>query len=566
MSSNVVRTIYPPIDITMRKSTAMLVSPSFSTYRVVQPSGGDGSTQNLNFNLKPPVNANIDKKIFYRLTGCQMNFSVQSDSSNDPALTVLNNGFDNLANYVLNNSLQTIQMQVNGTAIDSQTGQLMSAVRYAPDLCKTLQNTETNIYPDYLASYSAVNNTGLYSATSVGSPHSPHLANFKITRNDNLTVTGAAAQATVTFDICEPLVHPLLDQGDENDFGLANINQLYIYLLWDPTFLSKMWKHGTPSGMAGAFSVDSFTYNSASLLVNYVTPPMGLQPERLSHSYNFRKFTYDPRSIGTVVGAGGAGSPVDTPATLNSNAITLPGIPRLTLIYARVPATNTSPERFLPITRARLQMGSITVLNEAQKESLYHMSFKNGIYMPAKVWHGDLVNPWDLNSRGIGSILAVTPNDYGTQNQYMPGLRQDVTFQYEIDVVNKTGVDLTGVELLTIHCYDGEVRIGADYQVFEQIGLFDASQIAAFASYPSVPYPHHDVEMVGGNIFQNAFKGIERFARKAAPYVKEAVKIGKEIAPYASAAAPYVAPLVGLGAKGKKGARGRGKLALKDLM
>lgn len=566
MSSNVVKTIYPPIDITQRKANAMLVSPSFSTYRVVRPSGGDGSTQNINFNLKPPTNSNIDKKIYYRLLGCQMTFSVQVNAANDPNLTVLNNGFDNLANYVLNNSLQTIQMEVNGDAIDSQTGRLMTAARYAPNLSRTLQNSETNIFPDYVTNYSAVNNVGLYSPTSVGSPTCPHLANFKITRNDNLTVAGAAAQATVTFDICEPLVHPLLDQGDENDLGLANVNQLNVYLLWDPTYRNRMWKHGTPSGMVGAFTVDDFTYSSSALLVNYVTPPMGLQPEPLSHSYNFRSFTYDPRTIGTVAGSGGVLTPVDEGDTLQSNALTLPGVPRLTLIMARVPATNTSPEYFLPITRARLQFGSLTVLNEAQKESLYHMSYKNGINMPAKVWHGDLINPWDLNSRGIGSILAVTPNDYGTQNMYMAGLRQDITFQYEVDVVNKTGVNITGVELLTIHCYDGEVRIGADYQVFQSVGLFSSSQIAAFASYPSVPYPHHDIEMVGGNIFQNAFKKVERFARQAAPYVKEAIKIGKEIAPYASAAAPYVAPLVGLGAKGKKGARGRGKLALKDLM
>lgn len=554
-NSTIVRAIYPPINVTEEKKRLMLVSPAESTFREVRPTG-DGSGANKNniiFTFDVPQDSNVDKKIYYYLKNCTFTFTCAGDPGNDSALKVINEGYDNIQNYILNYCIQTLTIKYNSEPLINQVRDFMGPMRYSSDLAKTLGNSGTNLFPDYLKDYNAVNGTGMYHPCSLGTPEAPHLANFTITRNDNLSTDPAVTSiATVSCDIVEPLMHPLLEQGDHQELGLENVNRMEINLIWSALADSSVWKHATPTGMTGAWNVSNFTFDDSALLVNFLTPPLRLKPSRLSHSYNYRNFQefFDSKTL-----------PVD--GVLNSTSLTLPGFPRLSLIYYRIKATNTSPEYYMPIEGIQVSIGNRTVLNEADKHSLYHISKRNGINMPSKVWHADYVNPWHdgaggtVASRGVGSILALTPNDYGTSQNMMAGIKEQITYQYKLRINNYTGAPITNGELVTIHIYDGMVTAGSDFRVYQMSGLFSKTQIGSFESYPQTMYPGSEISYLGGNIFTDSFKKIKNFVRQAEPYARDAYQIGKTLAPLAATAAPY---LMGAGTDGESsGRRGRKK-------
>lgn len=560
---SVARTVYPPIDLNETKTDLVLTPPEQSTFREVRPSGTENSTTDLTFDLKPPLGSVIHKKMYIRLEGVQLTFQVSPKNSNDTSLSVLNEGYDNFASYPVNTSFQTTQLEINGRAVSNQVYDILGPVKYSKDLNSCIQNSSSNMMEDHLYNYGANNGTGLYNPLLIGSPDKPHFNNFTIVTNPNLSTTETVT-ATVTCDITEPLFHTLLSQGKDGDeeLGFPFVNQLYTYITWRADYRQRLWRHASPSGMTGAWSLTGFSYNNASLLVNYMTPSPLLirQP---SYNFNYRTFDYFPDSQ-TSIGVGSQQIP-------SSNFI-LKGMPRMIFVYVRQRATNTTPERYLAIDNINITLDNRSgVLAESEPQSLYQISKRNGITMDWKTWNQDLINPFQSDSRGIGSILALTPNDLACIGGMQPGVRAKMNFQYNLRVNNKTGGAITGAELVTIICYDGQISMDGSMITSQEVGLYNVDQVLD-TSLPFVRYPSTDQEFIGGNLFSDAFRNIKKFGKSAikeakelAPYAQTAYQVGKMAAPYVGEAAAALAP-VGLGAKKGRG-RGRGKkLTLKDLM
>lgn len=293
-------------------------------------------------------------------------------------------------------------------------------------------------------------------------------------------------------------------------------------------------------------------FQNAQVNVQFLTPSLDipLPPKSVVPYMEFPRYISN-QSVN--VAAGGVASQVV------SQTITLPQIPDLLIIYAKPtsiggvsPAyTATDADYYLPINRISINFDNFSGLLSSQTpQQLYGMSFRNGLDMDWEQWSGKAT----LASNPVGSIatsggfLVLKPSqDITLQSGQAPSLVGNFTFQFNCDILNTTGGNLTGLTLYVITANSGFFEsIKGSSRVIKGV-LTEADIISA----PLAPMGTRGAltRVVGG---QNVLSRMGNFLSKA----KDAVM---PFLPIAKAAAPLLKPMLPSGVQDVMSAVGMGQ-------
>lgn len=271
--------------------------------------------------------------------------------------------------------------------------------------------------------------------------------------------------------VLSPFTFADVHEWDTGLFGINNI-QLIMNLLSSPQRTFRF--NGVNTAVGGAITVG---YNngpaqgpflSSRVNVQFLTPSLDvpLPPKSVVPYMEFPRYISQP---GTPIAAGST-------AQLVSQTITLPQIPDLFIIYAKVPANQllaTDADYYLPPATAldgvptplSINFDNFSgLLSSHTAEQLYQMSVKNGLEMDWNQWvgyahlglgAGAFAAPTyaaPALSSGVpggcaaltGGFLVLKPSqDITLQTGQAPSLVGNFTFQFNLTVRNNTSQQVT---------------------------------------------------------------------------------------------------------------------------
>jgi hypothetical protein len=302
-------------------------------------------------------------------------------------------------------------------------------------------------------------------------------------------------------------------------------------------------------------------FQNAQVNVQFLTPSLDipLPPKSVVPYMEFPRYISN-QSVN--VAAGGVASQVV------SQTITLPQIPDLLVIYAKPtsiggvsPAyTATDADYYLPINRISINFDNFSGLLSSQTpQQLYGMSFRNGLDMDWEQWSGKAT----LASSAVGSVatsggfLVLKPSqDITLQSGQAPSLVGNFTFQFNCDILNTTGGNLTGLTLYVITANSGFFEsIKGSSRVIKGV-LTEADIISA----PLAPMGTRGAltRVVGG---QNVLSRMGNFLSKAKdavmPFLPMAKEGAKLLKPHLPSGVQDVMSAVGMGQTGGSATGGR---------
>ena len=265
--------------------------------------------------------------------------------------------------------------------------------------------------------------------------------------------------------VLSPFTFADVHEWDTGLFGINNI-QLIMNLLSSPARVLRFNNVNIPApdltDIQYNLSVPQGTFQGSRVNVQFLTPSLDvpLPPKSVVPYMEFPRYISQPA---TPIDAGKTGQ-------LVSQTITLPQIPDLFIIYAKIPANqllSTDGDFYLPPATAFDGVPSpLTVnfdnfsglLSSVTAEQLYQMSVKNGLEMDWAQWigyahmgigAGALPAPTTLGVPGgcatmTGGFLVLKPSqDITLQTGQAPSLVGNFTFQFNLTVRNNTEQQVT---------------------------------------------------------------------------------------------------------------------------
>jgi hypothetical protein len=268
--------------------------------------------------------------------------------------------------------------------------------------------------------------------------------------------------------VLSPFTFADVHEWDTGLFGINNI-QLIMNLLSSPARVLRF--NGVNTGAVGAINYNAQAtqgaFQSSRVNVQFLTPSLDvpLPPKSVVPYMEFPRYISQP---GTPIAPGST-------AQLVSQTITLPQIPDLFIIYAKVPAQSlaaTDADYYLPPATAfdsvptplSVNFDNFSgLLSSHTAEQLYQMSVKNGLEMDWSQWVGyahlglaaGAAPPPALAGGAVqsvpggsaaltGGFLVLKPSqDITLQTGQAPSLVGNFTFQFNLTVKNNTGVQVT---------------------------------------------------------------------------------------------------------------------------
>jgi len=598
----------PITDVRSVDKYAVLQGGSKVTYKSFTSTSISNSS--IQFSCPPP-SANV---IVNRQIKCTIPIRLQmaglittTDLGYVPPTSLLNPGRDAPRQFPLNNSLESLQINLNNDSVSIPMADVLSPLtRYDIDSeLRTREYSSSPCYPDCSFNYSDLVGTNLnplgnYGNSLVGTSIPRGGFPFTIVAGTNVavvpTLAGALATATVDMWITESLfLSPLFwGKASYNSQGFYNITSMDFNLSFLAAAGMRMWSHCPLVSTSGAIQVRSnitsiiasfnsftspgFSYaqNFPQLLFEYITPNI-LTKEVLGPNI---PVTYPYHNVTRYVSDLGAISSANPPSPYMSNTIQLSTIPRQMYIFAR-PNNQSLQSRcdltdtFLTISNIAIQYANQnTLLSSATQVQLFDMNTKNGGSQNWLEWSGlglnnSLFPPTAGNAKigGTGSVLCLR---FGDQIQLEDGEAAGMggsNYQLQVQVTLKNS-NLSGewdnvpMALYIVVVSEGTFTVTQLGSCQHQEGVLSRHDVLDAQTQPGINM--RSLDRVAGGDFLST---IGNFASKVNDFLKE-YKVISTLAPNFGPIGNVigtVARQVGYGEQGGQAIQGGAKISKKDL-
>lgn len=487
------------------------------------------SANNITFNcLVPNLQTVIDRHIMIRNV---LEFTLTSTVQPADGATLITGVSDiNLANFPFSQSVNTLTLSINNTTVSSSYTDTLDLVlkqmsveglnRYS-DLCPTHPDVyvdatnKTATQSQYLTGL-----TGLYDTRAF--PRGAFPMNVVNTARDDATNT--VASVVITVETWEPVfISPLVygDALDSHNAGLSGISSMNFNFNLNG-IVNKALRCALTTAAINASSVAISSVQTSELYFQFLNP----KPEQQIPLTNVTPYYEIPIYKTPYNGTYGAGA---TFTGLQSSVISPNTIPDKIFIWLRPSANNikvNTNDRFFPITRINITWGTQSgLLNSASQSELYYMSKKSGLKSSWLEFSGG----YSATAGGIyvpipycGSMVVI---DTATQlplleSFYAPSSLGNFTFSVNVDAVNQTGANITGVELCVGFMNSGLFQSTAGSSS-QYIGVLDKQTVL---STNSNPMSETEVNrLIGGSwlsSLKSALPAIKSVAQAVAPVAK----------------------------------------------
>lgn len=474
--------------------------------------------------------------------------------------------------YPISNSIIVANAQINNTTVSVNLNDTIGALlRYntdadtrqydysmSPSMLDQYQN-----YGDWVTLGSARNPLAMYGEIS----NEEARGGFPMELQYNSTgASGATGSALVFMSPTEPLFLSPFEFGHRNASGFIGVQTLNFQFTFDPNMFYRVWSHAAVSGgnTLGNVSVSiGAPYGAPQMFFNYITPQQLMSiPKSCVYKYNIVDRYLSPP---TALSAG----PRST-TTISSNNIQLTSIPQKLLIYARRQNSdlsfNNSSDVYAQIEALTINWNNNSgLLSGASAYDLYRMSRDNGVNISWPQWHCQVpqlggtalnyINPTSVNGVNggyVGSVLCVDMGkDIGLPDLECPGMLGTFQLQMNVTISNPNLSNTVNYVLYIVPLSEGTFTI-TNNQSIAQTGVVSKEDVLSAKQNPFIDYAEAMAPYGGGNFFgglkdffSGAYNKAKDVVNTVSPYVKTAIDVGKQVAPYL--------PLVGLG-EGEGGA------------
>lgn len=479
-------------------------------------------------------------------------------------------------------SIDTLKATINGLGLSINSADIIHALLHFNTMEHDSERdfSGTPNYPDQSQRYVDLvgdnrNPLGYYGDGNQWSGNPRGGFPFVVVANGNGT-------ATVDMLVTAPIVLSPFYWGCGNGSGFINVNEMDFNLTFvtNPGF--RMWSHDSIGGAGNTltnisaqfnnFAGPAFSYPGVTqpqMLFTYLSQPVNdLYPVNYPISYPYFEIDRYISDITTTIPYGNLGT-----TTVISNNIQLSSIPRRMYIYVRprnsvLYNTANQTDTYFGIQSCDIQFNNRPgLLSGASQYQLYQISAKNHLNMSWPQWSGIPVKQTGsmavdaaANKYGtIGSILCLEfGTDIGLRDDEAPGLNGQYQLLVRLGVYNpdiSLSRDDTALSLYIVTVSEGSFTIPGYSRAINQVGVISKEDIMRAQYNPFVDYD--DLQMIngGGGDFLSGLKkfgkalgrsfkhtpsilkkGFE-VGRQALPYVKEGVKLARDLAPLAALAA-----------------------------
>ena len=597
------------------------------------------STSSLAFNVTPPTediitdrqlkyDGSFDLKTTVNVVAKDANGDVittdltDANYKNKPIMTF---GFNStLTDYPLNHVFDNTQIQINNASLNNKSGDNFNILKWmmndAKDGLQKGTPSRLEMYQNYSGSavYQNSNMQGISQADVRQAPPNGSFegvrfcdpngnvlvgdntytsTNGVVAYRNGVPVTSDAAGLTTgvvalkkVYDIFikvsvveRAFISPFIfNESHDEQTGLYGIRQLNIsHNLKAPTDLIKIDKRSVLSTV-GNNKLYLDTLNTSFLNVNpwqtmrlnmtFRTPSIYETPPKINIvPYN----EYQTAKTTRVVNLAAGGK-----TRIRSDAVIPASIPNLMLIAVR-PSSYAVDESdwLIPPESLSIKFGSHTnLLNDASKQDLYEMSYKNGVQMSRAMWYGSAQqnsanynDPLYTTSKGagfvplVGGFVALVPGvDFPLKEDHAGGVGVNMTNVIDIEIENRLNVALPSVDIVVVYVNSGFLS-SAEGSTAIQLQPITAQEVV---NAPLDMNAHLSSTMVGGSFWgkvgsflkKNVWKPVKSLAqnKQVRQYVKDGLRMTGN--PVASKVAD-TADKLGLGIR--TGGRRRG--GLQDL-
>lgn len=396
------------------------------------------STTSSTFNILPPSNETlVDRRIYLRMQGT-VTFNATAIAGN----TILQSGRDAFRAFPFQNGvISNSTMQINDGQVNMQANEYTDVLlRLHNDLLN--QQYNLSMCPsanDVSANYADLDGTNLNSLGDykTSTPGLYQRGSFPLV---NVSNPVGGSTASVTFDICEPLMlSPFIATSHKDHAALVGIKNMILTLNF-ASDLSRVWSHSLVNAATQpTINSISVSFTNQELLVAYLTPKPSMHITNMN-AYNYTSIEYYPQPNRTLT----AGS-ADQVSVQNLQWNT---VPDTVVVWARRSDNSrkfTDPDSYIPITGVNITYFNKTgILGTATPQQLWQISKKNGLDMPWSQWTSQQQYSFGSGVGGgpipmCGSVMVMKPAlDYGLADDVANGLQTNNQFQCTVNLVNQS--------------------------------------------------------------------------------------------------------------------------------
>jgi len=271
--------------------------------------------------------------------------------------------------------------------------------------------------------------------------------------------------------VLSPFIFADQHEWDTGLFGINNI-QLVMNLQSSPARSIRSTTRGGRTISAVAYNTTVQPFQDSQVNVQFLTPSLDvpLPPKSIVPYMEFPRYISQSFTV-----------PAGSTAELQSQTITLPQIPDLLIIYAKLDGSNslnsygqTDADYLFPVANYQSDgiRNPITVnfdnfsglLSSHTAEELYAMSVKNGLDMDWQTWSGvgrSAAGSYAGRQQGqrvplVGGPLVIKPSqDLTLQSGQAPSLVGNFTLQFRLSVANRDTANPHQVQLYVITANSG---------------------------------------------------------------------------------------------------------------
>lgn len=433
-----------------------------------------------------------------------------------PDICPLQTGFDAPRAMALNKSIESINLNINGTTFTSKPTdyiqELMRFNRTAPELDLDFSGSAAML--DNSQEYSETANTNRNPLAKWGdNPAIMPRGAVEITNVVNPKTGDPATSTVFSFDMMlrEPLaISPCL-QNMERSVGFYGVESLELQITFKNNLARYLWSHNPANTVPLSFKFTSIKVVGAQLEMAFASPLAS--EKRLNRGREIIYPYYQLRSfIKTETSAVGIGDL----AQITGQSVSLATIPRKVFVFVREKDADKTMEHsdaYFRIEGLSLDFGNKTgMFASATPHQLYKTAVRNGYSGTYHDWYGSLtyecVGSTLSTVAGVGSIAAFSfGSDIPLGRDMAVGMMARYNFQPHLSIRNMNPNRSITPEIVIVVSYDGEFTIGPDgsRQSLATVTQKEALKVL-LPTTSRIAYENYTSDVIGGSKVGDWFK------------------------------------------------------------
>ena len=384
MSSEVVSTVVPNIDVRLEHKDVKIEDPTAVTIR--QWISTSYSNNQASFSAPPPSTSVFIDRCFVVGLPVTINYTGTTTSGN-----LLNGGSDALRAFPMASIVNSYQLTLNNQTFVIQANEIIPAMSHF------WKQSKESIFPSMLDTYQNY-------ADGVGAINNPLGQYFNAVDHHQprggfpMVVVNSSTSASINATVFEPVWLPVLHRDFDDGLGFTNIRTCDLVVNYASN-LARLVSHAVASAVT--LTSVSVVLGQPIMYQKYSSPPLGYMPKTL---------TYGTEDINRFI------TPCPTAPLTTNSSVTFPStniqlncIPKWLLVMCRESTANltyTSPDTYLRISALSINFNNVSgILSSASENDLFKISCANHLQDTWEQFHG-------VTAMSVGS--ATLTNQVGT--------------------------------------------------------------------------------------------------------------------------------------------------------